>query len=232
MGYSFYEVYITAQRAFRGMGFPFGADEDAGFIIAWLELNKFNGIEMLYNSINQIDQKYNGIINIQNINKIIDFENQSILMKGPSLIDYMQSLLNNSEKVSITITNCLNGIFFLPLLYKTLSYIKYSELIFFKSNKINYYQLTKNKITFKILKEEENILPNQIKINMINNKLNKSFNVDEQIITEKIIQENLSKSLTPQDNHWEKILKIANRTFVPESKESRIRGAGGGDDND
>ena len=54
MGYSFYEIYITAQRAFRAMGFPFGADEDAGFIIAWLELNHFNGIKILHNLINSI----------------------------------------------------------------------------------------------------------------------------------------------------------------------------------
>ena len=32
MGYSFYEIYTTSQRAFRGMGFPFGADEDAAYI--------------------------------------------------------------------------------------------------------------------------------------------------------------------------------------------------------
>ena len=47
MGYSFYEIYITTQRAFRAMGFPFGADEDAAYIIAWLELNHFNGIKIL-----------------------------------------------------------------------------------------------------------------------------------------------------------------------------------------
>ena len=43
MSYSFYEIYITAQRAFTAMGFPYGSDEDAAFIIAWLELNNFQG---------------------------------------------------------------------------------------------------------------------------------------------------------------------------------------------
>ena len=51
MNHSYYEVYITALRAFNGMGFPYGADEDAAFIIAWLELNNFNGIKLLVNSI-------------------------------------------------------------------------------------------------------------------------------------------------------------------------------------
>ena len=57
MNYSFYEVYISALRAFSGMGFPYGADEDAAYIIAWLELNNMNGIELLVNSINKIDGK-------------------------------------------------------------------------------------------------------------------------------------------------------------------------------
>ena len=47
MNFSFYEVYTNALRAFNGMGFPYGADEDAAFIIAWLELNKLNGIKLL-----------------------------------------------------------------------------------------------------------------------------------------------------------------------------------------
>ena len=58
MGYSFYEIYTTSQRAFRGMGFPFGADEDAAYIVAWLELNNFNGIEIFKNTIDHIDQQY------------------------------------------------------------------------------------------------------------------------------------------------------------------------------
>ena len=46
------------------------------------------------------------------------------------------------------------------------------------------------------------------------------------------IQKNLSKSINPKIDYWKKIEKIAHRTFVPESKESRIKGAGGGDAND
>ena len=57
MFYSYYEVYTNSLRAFSGMGFPYGADEDAAFIIAWLELNKFQGIKLLANSSTHIDKK-------------------------------------------------------------------------------------------------------------------------------------------------------------------------------
>ena len=45
MNYSYYEVYTNTLRAFSGMGFPYGADEDAAYIIAWLELINLNGVK-------------------------------------------------------------------------------------------------------------------------------------------------------------------------------------------
>ena len=44
MSYSYYEVYTNAQRAFSGLGFPYGADEDAAYIISWLEAFELEGI--------------------------------------------------------------------------------------------------------------------------------------------------------------------------------------------
>ena len=46
MSYSYYEVYTNAQRAFSGLGFPYGADEDAAYIISWLEAFELNGIHL------------------------------------------------------------------------------------------------------------------------------------------------------------------------------------------
>ena len=47
MSFSYYEVYTTSLRAFSSMGFPYGADEDAAYIIAWLELNKIQWTKFL-----------------------------------------------------------------------------------------------------------------------------------------------------------------------------------------
>ena len=46
MSYSYYEVYTNAQRAFSGLGFPYGADEDAAYIISWLEAFNLEGIQL------------------------------------------------------------------------------------------------------------------------------------------------------------------------------------------
>ena len=51
-------------------------------------------------------------------------------------------------------------------------------------------------------------------------------------INAKFKQQCLEKSLNPNADDWKIISKLAHRTFVPESEESRQKGAGGGDDND
>ena len=54
----------------------------------------------------------------------------------------------------------------------------------------------------------------------------------KKVITQKIIQNNLSQSIKPAKDLWEKVSEIASKTFVPETEESRDKGAGGGDAND
>ena len=51
-------------------------------------------------------------------------------------------------------------------------------------------------------------------------------------ITIETMQDNLEFALSPEGKDWQIISKIARRTYVPESEESRIKGAGGGDAND
>ena len=146
MGYSFYEVYITALRAFSGMGFPYGADEDAAFIIAWLEANNLQGIKRLSDSITILDNQFDGILNIKDTEQEIDLKHQSILMKGPGIIDYFESLLENQEKVIFTLINCSDPLLFLPLLYKSSSQILFSQLIFYHSeNEIIIHHVNKKK---------------------------------------------------------------------------------------
>ena len=233
MGYSFYEVYITALRAFSGMGFPHGADEDAAFIIAWLELNNLHGIKRLSDIINILDNKFDGTINIKDTDQEIDLNHQSILMKGPGLIDYFRSLLENREKIVFTLINCSDPLLFLPLLYKSSSQILFSQLIFYHFKKeISIFQIVKKKILIGKSNKKHSLIQNQVEIILSNQKNISTIDSTEKEITDESIQENLALSLQPDIKAWNKISKIANRIFVPESEESRNRGAGGGDDND
>ena len=61
-------------------------------------------------------------------------------------------------------------------------------------------------------------------------KIRKKFDSVTCTITSKTIQDNLANGISPNENNWKIISKLAARTFVPESEESRIKGAGGSDD--
>ena len=214
------------------MGFPHGSDEDAAYIISWLELNNLQGIKKLTNSIALLDNQYNGTTNIKEADKI-DLNHKSILMKGPGIIDYFESLLLNQDKVIITLNNCPDPFLLLPLLYKASSRILISQLIFYYSeNKINIHQVTKNKTLIGKKNKKKYLKKNQAEIILSNQKNISPIKNIERQITDQSIQENLALALKPNIKDWDKISKIANRTFVPESEESRNRGAGGGDDND
>ena len=215
------------------MGFPFGADEDASFIIAWLELNHFDGIKIFHSLIDSIDQKYDGVVKINNLDKRIDFKNYTILMKGPGLIDYLQSLLNKRKNISFNILNCPDGILFLPLLYKISKRNNYLELTFKNSaDKTHKYKIEDQEIFYDSEIESNLLFRNEVKIIMNNDKEMFENSSIKKIITNKVIQDNLAKSIDARTDIWEDISKIANKTFVPESIESRDKGAGGGDAND
>ena len=62
MSYSYYEVYTNAQRAFSGLGFPYGADEDAAYIISWLEAFELEGFNLFSSIQKKIDNNFNGAL--------------------------------------------------------------------------------------------------------------------------------------------------------------------------
>ena len=215
------------------MGFPHGADEDAAFIIAWLELNNLHGIKRFSDTITILDNQFDGILNITDKDQKIDLNNQSILMKGPGIIDYISSLLESREKIILTLVNCSDPFLLLPLLYKSSSQILFSQLIFYHSQKeINIHHVNKKKILIGKANTKHSFEKNQVKIILSNQKNISMIDHIKKEITDQSMQKNLALSLQPDLSAWNKISKIANRVFVPESKESRSRGAGGGDDND
>ena len=215
------------------MGFPYGADEDAAYIIAWLELNNFNGIVLLANKLNELNQKFEGKIKLNNLNENINFENKSILMKGSGLIDFLKAELEIKDQISVNIINCKEGILFLPLLYKNSEFLKLSKLSYcYSDDEMKIYEIIDNKIIYYTKKNKDLLNKNEIVIFMSKNKISSNNHLGSEIISEKKIQQNLSRSLKPETKAWYEVSMIANKTFVPESDESRNKGAGGGDDND
>jgi len=233
MSFSYYEIYTTSLRAFSSMGFPYGADEDAAYIISWLELNKFNGLNSLVNSIEVVDNKYDGTIKLNSYNETnIDLNYASLLMKGPGLIDFYQSQLENKKDLHVTLNNCTDPEYLLPLLFRSSKKIFYCNALWLNTNsQIQFCEIENNIMKIGLVSNQEKVNKQQVKIYISNKqKIQKEFNSDTYTITSKTIQNNLASGISPDENNWKIISKLAAKTFVPESEESRIKGAGGNDD--
>ena len=226
VSYSYYEVYTNAQRAFSGLGFTYGSDEEAAYITTWLEVFGLDGIKLLTLKIEELDNNFNASIDPSKINDEFDCKNKSFLVIGPGLIDYLISKIDKRDDLKLTLKNCNDPIFLLPLLYKYSKKNIYSQFLLDK--KIDA-QITNKNIS--------------INRNIISTNYQRSFDL---LLTKKILNEKklhinipssninnmLSKGINPDEKSWNQISKIAFRTFVPESEESRTKGAGGGDAND
>ena len=226
VSYSYYEVYTNTQRAFSGLGFSYGSDEDAAFITTWLELCGLNGVKLLNLKIKDLDNSFNANIDPSKINSDFDCNNKSTLMIGPGLIDFLISKVKNNINFKITMRNCDDPIFLIPLLYKYAKKNINSQII--SSHKIQAQITNKNiavnkEIISTTYQEDFDLL-------LTKNTINEQ-KLDIHIQSSKI-NEMLSNGINPDKKSWDQISEIAFRTFVPESEESRSKGAGGGDAND
>ena len=226
MSYSYYEVYTNTQRAFSGLGFTYGSDEDAAFITTWLEVFGLDGIKLLTLKIEELDNTFNASIDPSKINDEFNCNDKSCLMIGPGLIDYLISNIDKRDDFKLTLKNCIDPIFLIPLLYKYAKKNIYSQ--FLLDQKIDA-QITNKNIS--------------INRDIISTNYQRNFDL---LLTKNILNEQkldinipssninnlLSEGINPDKKSWDQISKIAFRTFVPESEESRAKGAGGGDAND
>ena len=225
------------------MGFPYGVDEDAAFMTTWLELHKLGGIQKLAELSNQLDQQFSGAIDLDTIknNNSIDLLQTSLLMKGPGLFDYFYEKTRKNHYFEVTLENCIDPIFIIPLaerLSKKLESINASWLDDKKKVGIS---VSKNRILIGDIENSLEILDGQVILQFSidgvgkyksseNRKLSiKNIKLE---INDAVEQDHLEKSLKPLSRHWDILLEYAHKTFVPASDESRIRGAGGGNDND
>ena len=226
MSYSYYEVYTNAQRAFSSLGFPYGADEDAAYIITWFELYNLKGIDLFCSFITTNDREYNYKIDLVKNEKVIDLNKKSNLITGPGVIDYIVSKFNKSNLDEFSLINCYDPIFLIPLLSRYIKKNIYGKIL---NDNETLCLFSKENISInKILFEEK--INNSIKIILSNipNK-NKKLDIDINLLNSK---KYLSLGLNPNQNNWDKMSELAFKAYVPESEESRSKGAGGGDAND
>ena len=224
MSYSYYEVFTNAQRAFSGLGFPYGADEDAAYIISWLEAFELEGIHLFASIKKKIDNNFNGALENNKLTNKINLEKRSCLMIGPGLIDFLNFHTLKNNDINIELQNCSDPLFLIPLLYRAVKKNIFSKII--NKNKI-YTVLGKNEIFI-----HDDIKNNKCQKFILNLSTNEYQIDNEEALNYNLLNTNISNGLNPIQSSWDEISELAFRTYVPESEESREKGAGGGDAND
>ena len=225
MSYSYYEVYTNAQRAFSALGFPYGADEDAAYIISWLEAFDLDGIHLLSTLYSKLDDNFRGSFAKNNFVDRFDLQNHSCLMVGPGLVDFMTFHTNLKNEINIELTNCPDPLFLIPLLYRIIK-----KNIFTK--------ITKGEKLLSIVGEKNSFIHDDIRENKCSDffiYLSKNeFEIPDEknSINYKVLNKNLSNGLNPDQAGWDLVSNLAFKSYVPESETSREKGAGGGDAND
>ena len=225
MSYSYYEVYTNAQRAFSGLGFPYGADEDAAYIISWLEAFELEGFNLFSSIQKKIDNNFNGALENNKLFNKINLKKKSCLMIGPGLIDLLNFHTLKNNEINIEFQNCSDPLFLIPLLYRAIKKNIFSKII--NQNKI-YVVLGKNNIF--IHDDIKNNDCSDFILNLSTNEHEISKEINS--LDYNILNTNISNGLNPNQSSWDEISDLAFRTYVPESEESREKGAGGGDAND
>ena len=193
MSYSYYEVYTNTLRVFEGLGFPYGADEDAAFIITWLELYNLDGVHLLASNINKFDQKYDGVVDQMNSDNLINLKNKSSLMVAPGLIDYLESKTKTTDNQILVLENCSYPIFFIPVLANLLKKQIYT-IVKISNNIVCVMSENKISISDKLLRNLEAQQSFSISLAKKNNFFNNlDINID---LTNK--KESLSLGLDPK----------------------------------
>ena len=146
-------------------------------------------------------------------------------MIGPGLIDFLNFHALKNNEIKIEFQNCPDPLFLIPLLYRAVKKNIFSKII--NQNKV-YAVLGINEIYI------NHDLKNNNCPNFSLNLSRKEYQISDkrESLNYNTLNKNLSNGLNPNQSSWDEISDLAFRTYVPESEESREKGAGGGDAND
>ena len=155
-------------------------------------------------------------------------------MKGPGLFDYLSQRIEKENNIKIILQQCIDPIFSIPLIYKLSNKKIFINSFWLENNTLIGIKTSNHNMTIKKNINKYNINKNELILNISNKKIISKIKTKKihYEINEKNIQKKLSVSIKPNKKDWELVSFFANKTFVPESKESRSKGAGGGNDND
>ncbi len=237
MKISLNELHIKCRNAFRGLGFPHGADEEGAFIIAWLEIHQFEGLK-LFSRVPKCRTKgpFPQTISIDE-NGVVDCSQCCGIAVIPSVFDLVRSRGNEDETNEIVMNHCSQAILFLPLILKYADSRHTWQLVGTDAESSTHITVdtVNGCVSMNSNTRESPQSDWQIKLQRVASLTFDTKNANEKWSFDSLHQQEkqaIENGLEVNEEQWHLVLETARKSLVPASEESRVKGAGGGDSND
>ncbi|MGI9302174.1 MAG: DUF3726 domain-containing protein, partial [Gammaproteobacteria bacterium] len=109
------ELYAVCKKVFEGLGFPHGVDEDAAFMVSWVELHGLEGLDRLRIALPALLADRSParleLLSEDSHSAVIDARGASALAVSPAAIDMASALAAEDRPAHVELRNCGDEIF-------------------------------------------------------------------------------------------------------------------------
>lgn len=231
MKISINELHNTCKKAFEACGYPYGADDEAASMVSMLEVYGLSGIARLHRTLSEIEQKgFPQTIDHQKSPHGLSVRASefSMLALGPAIVDLGKTASQSEQTYTINIENVTDPEFLLPVLLQSKNRGATSKLNWV-DNDFSYCFQTFNDGTPLFWRSRLKGSNTNCELVFGSRDCNLSSEVDIVCTHDQIKaseQQAIENGVSVDEKSWSDIQKLAKQVFVPESKESKERGAG------
>lgn len=241
MRVSYNEVYNLSKKLFEGLGFPYGADEDAAFMVAWLEHHGLDGLAQLQTALPGLSFA-GGVTQVSQGpgSAVLDAGGASTLSAAPAAIDLATVLAQESGHGQVDLNHCRHPLFALPLAVKAIVRGLPLHLFWRESDKLYGFEANETAETLRVLTDDvfEDLEVETLRI-LCGEDIPSRYGLEGSSVQSLWTRQDLLKreincldqGISVDPEFWSCVVQLAGRVLVPATAESR-RGAGGGDAND
>jgi len=239
MRVSHYELHVTCKRAFAGLGFPDGVDEDAAHMVSWSELQGLRGLERLEGSLEALDRTCSGRLAppLEREGAVrVDGNGQSVLAIGSTAVDLATVLAGDQGKADVILDNCRDPELAVALAVRASGHGHHVRLRWRSGDRIHIFDAEDSAQINSISAEDaeptaENVLHIAAWPASSERKEAPGGEIRWSLSPERA-RAVLATGIDVPEELWASLKRYGQRMLVPATDDSRVRGAGGGDANE
>jgi len=241
-----YEVHSLCKRAFAGLGFVDGADDDAAAMVAWAEVNGLRGLQRLAAVLDGLDGSQSGRLELiarDRCSAELDAGGQSVLAVGPAAVELAGVLAAASDRAEVLLRDCRDQPFAVSLAAGLAARGQRVELRWREGDELLHCCCDGGAARLYRGPADGAIAADllQIRVAPAGQYSAGQYSAGQPPADERpadwsldadIAHCALARGIQPPEALWQSLLGYGQRRLVPATEASRQRGAGGGDAND